>query len=521
MEKSSHVTFWLSIVCATTYIGCFRPPVDEKVPEYPMKESWKTSVPESTIPVVEVGTPDNWWETFQDPWLNALVVEGLKNSPTVAQSLARFEEALYQTTITGANQYPQLSLNGYGDRRRIPKDLQSSASVPTGNIITPSTQAAIPVPNTGVPPIVVPPLVVPGTPQMKTVRTPGHVNDLIANLLISYEVDFWGKYYLQTQAAKRRAEEAEADLATARLLLVDQIASTYFAIQSMDVQIALIREQIALHRELLDLLSKQVDRGLTDAFTLLDEQATLETLVSQEQSFMQTRDLNKSLLATLVGREPNSATFEISATPWSFPIVPVGIPSSLLAKRPDVQSNMKEVEARIAEIGAAKTELLPSISLSAAAGYQAGVAHEWFKWKDRIWDIAASVAQPIFDAGQRFAQIDQSKAAFRYSAASLTQTVLSSVKEVEDALVAIRTQTERRLAAVKREEDLSSTSILRSAQCTAGLQDYLPVLQAKENLIQAKLDRINEEYNLQLGTLALMKSLGGSWGTPVAQESET
>ena len=93
----------------------------------------------------------------------------------------------------------------------------------------------------------------------------------------------------------------------------------------------------------------------------------------------------------------------------------------------------------------------------------------------------------------------------------MTQTVLSSVKEVEDALVAIRTQTERRLAALKREDDLAAASSLRSAQCSFGLQDSLPVLQAEENLIQARTARVNEEYNLQLGTLALMKSLGGSW----------
>ena len=474
-----------------------------------MKESWRTEVPSPTA--LQAGTPDTWWKVFSDPCLDAIVAEGLENSPTVAQAFARFEEALYQTTITGANQYPQLSLNGYGDRRRIPKDLQGSANVASGNVITPTTPAPIPVPNTGVPPIAVPPLIVPGTPQMKTVRTPALVNDLIANLLVSYEVDFWGKYYLKTQAAKRRAEEAQADLATAQLLLADQIASTYFALQSMEAQLSLLHDQITLHRELLDLLAQQCERGLTDALTLLDEQASYETLVSQEQSFMQTRDLNRSLLAVLVGREPNSAAFEISSNPWSFPVVPVGIPSSLLAQRPDIRSSIQEVEARIAEIGAAKTELLPAISLSAAAGYQAGLAHEWFAWKNRIWDVAASVAQPIFDAGQRFAQVDQAKAAFRYAAESLTQTVLTSVKEVEDSLVAIRTQTERRVAAIKREEDLSTTSVLRSAQCAAGLQDYLPVLQARENLVQARLDRVNEEYNLQLGTLALMKSLGGSW----------
>ena len=207
---------------------------------------------------------------------------------------------------------------------------------------------------------------------MKNVKSPALVNDLIANLLVSYEVDFWGKYYLQTQAAKRRAEEAEADLATARLLLVDQIASTYFALQSMEAQIALIREHILLHKKLLDLLADQCGRGLTDALTLLDEQATLETLLSQEQAYLQTRDLNKSLLAVLVGREPNSAVFEISSNPWSFPKVPVGIPSSLLAQRPDVRSSMKEVEARVAEIGVAKTNLLPEISLSGPSGTRRG-----------------------------------------------------------------------------------------------------------------------------------------------------
>ena len=476
-----------------------------------MKETWRTEVPETTVALA--GTPETWWEVFKDPCLNAIVSEGLENSPTVAQAFARFEEAMAQTTITGANQYPQLSLNGYGDRRRIPKDLQTSASVPTGNLLTPGTQAAIPAPNTGVSPIVVPAL-----PQLKKVQSPALVNDLIANLLVSYEIDFWGKYYLQTQAAKRRAEEAEADLATARLLLVDQISSTYFALQSMEAQIALLRERIRLHKKLVGLLADQCDRGLTDALTLLDEQATLETLLSQEQAYLQSQDLNTSLLAVLVGREPNSAAFELSPTPWSFPVVPAGLPSSLLAQRPDVKSSIKEVEARIAEIGVAKTNLLPAFSLSAAAGYQAGLAHEWYKWKNRIWDLAASVAQPIFDAGQRFAQIEQSKAAFRYSAESLTQTVLSSVKEVEDALVAIRTQTERRLAALKREEDLAATSILRSARCTFGLKDYLPVLQAEENLIQARMDRINEEYNLQLGTLALMKGLGGSWSLQMALE---
>ena len=528
----SFLTFRLPYTCvclatcsAFLCIGCFCPHVDEHQPSYTLEKSWKNPVPSPTAEIQQKANPDNWWEVFGDEKLNAIVTEGLQNSPSITQAMARLDQALCLTTITGSNQYPQLSLNGYGDRRRIPKDLRTSAQVPTGKVTTPKIPTPPPPPPPPPPPLPpspplptpttgVPPIVVPAIPVMKTVKTPTHVNDLIANLFVNYEIDFWGKYYLQTQAAERRAEAAGADLATIRLLLADQIAATYFTIQAMDAELALIRNEIATHEERVALLAQQCELGLTDAFGLLGEQATLETRKAEEQALIQSKDVNLSLLAVLVGREPNSASFDIKNADWNFPIIPPGVPSLLLAKRPDVRASMKEVEALIAEIGAAKTELLPTISLSAAAGFQAGVAHEWFKWKDRIWSLAASVGQPLFDAGRRLGEVDAAKARFREAAGTLTQTVLTSVKEVEDALVAIRTQRERRTAALKREEELSSTAMLRSDLCTTGIQDYVIVLQAKENLLQAKRDRVNEEFNLQLGTLALMKSLGGSWEQP-------
>jgi multidrug efflux system outer membrane protein len=485
--------------------------VDEKMPTYDLENSWHTPV---SVPFAseQCASHENWWEVFRDKDLNALIEEGLEKSPTIDKAFARFEEALYFTKVTGADQYPQLSLNGYGDRRRIPQSLQSAGSVPTGNLITPTTPANIPVPNTGVPPITLPPIIVPAAPEMKTVSSPVFVNDLIANLLVSYELDFWGKYYLKTEASRNRSEEAKADLETAQLLLADQIAATYFTIQAATLELSIIRDEICVHADRVSLLQKQLQSGLTDTFLLLQEEATLESKKNDEQALLRSKDLNTSLLAVLVGREPNSATLTVGTTPWSFPVVPPGLPSSLLAKRPDIRSSMKEVDALIAEIGAAKTELLPAISLSAAAGYQAGKANEWFKWKNRIWSLATSVSQPLFDAGQRFAQVDVAKARFREAAGSLTETVLNSVKEVEDALVAIRTQKERSTAALKREKDFSVISELRSELCASGVQDYLIVLQAKEDLLQVQRERTQEEFNLQLGTLALMKSLGGSWG---------
>jgi outer membrane protein, multidrug efflux system len=269
---------YLLPISSAFFTACLTPHVDEKTPTYALENSWKNAAAQSTPSVEIPATPDNWWEAFEDNKLNDIVTEGLQKSPTIEQAFARFEQALCLAKVSRADQFPQLALNGYGDRRRIPKDLQSSATQNTGNFITPTTPVPLPNPSsTGVPPISTPPIIVPAIPEMTTIKTPTYVNDLIANLLISYELDFWGKYYLKTQAANKRAEEAEADLATARLLLVDQIAATYFTIQAMESELALIREEIATHTQRNALLSQQCNSGLTNTFQLLDEQATLET----------------------------------------------------------------------------------------------------------------------------------------------------------------------------------------------------------------------------------------------------
>jgi len=482
--------------------GCLRPPVSETPPTFSLDPSWE----HSSTPSVQTASQRDWWEVFEDNQLNAIIKEGLSESPTIKQYLARFDQTLYYAKMTGADRFPELSFNGYGSRRRIPKDLRTSTQVPTGEFAQGEIPPPIPIPTTGLAPIVVPAI-----PKMEEVRTPKFINNLIANLLITYELDFWGKYYLKTQAAHKRAEASEADLASARLLLVDQIASAYFTLQALSRRLELIDAEIALHQQRIDLLELQCEKGLKEAFEPLDELARIESKRQEQQALIQSREVMKTMLAVLVGKEPNSTHFTIAPASWSFPKVAPGLPASLLANRPDVQRHMKEIESLIADIGAAKTELLPAISLSGAAGYQATVAHEWFKWKNRIWSLASSIAQPLFDAGRRFAQVDAAKAQFREATAALTQTVLSSVKEVEDALSAIETQTKKRAAALAQEEARLISADLRSQQLRAGLKDQLIVLQAQEEALKAKRTRIDEEFNLQLSTLTLMKSLGGSW----------
>jgi len=504
--------YFVFVICSISFTGCLCPPVHEKVPDYSLKSSWKQAVPESTV--AKNASTDTWWEVFDDPQLNALIELGLENSPTITQALARFDQAIYIAKVTGADQFPSISLNGYGSRRRIPKDVRPSSNVLTGDYEVTKLPPPVPVPNTGPNPIMVPPVVVPAVPKTKEVSGPKFINNFIATLLVTYELDFWGKYYLQAQAAQNRAQASFEQLETAKLLLVDQIASTYFTLQAIEQELQLLKDEIGAHSERVDLLAEQTEKGLTDAIRVLDEGALLEVKKIEEQSLINSKQALSSLLAVLIGKDPNAAHIPLAPISWSFPIVPTDLPCALLEKRPDVRSRLREVEAIIAEIGAAKTEILPSLSLSGAVGYQASKANEWFKWKDRIWSIAASLAQTVFDAGKRFAQIDATKAQFREAVGNATEAVLSSVKEVEDALSAINTQTIRRQASLQKAEERDITEMLRSKQCEEGLFDYLLVLQAKETAIQAKRELVQEELNLQLATLTLMKSIGGSWTLP-------
>ena len=488
------------------YTGCMPLPVDEKVPEHTFSDQWKDPSVQTTVTDEQCLNKDAWWEVYEDQKLNDFIAHGMEQSPSIKQALARLDQALCYTTIVGADRIPQVGINGYADRRRIPSDLQGSGSVLTGNFITPTTTAPLPVPPEGISPIVVPAI-----PEMKKVKSPAIVNNLIADVLISYEFDFWGKYYLEEKASVLRAEAAQSDLGTARLILANQIASTYFSIQAYQYLLRLTQEEIEAQKQLIDLLQKQLETGLTNTFTLLQEQTFLATKQVEEQNFLQNIEVNKTLLAVLIGEDPNSYAVDVPDAKWNFPIVPPTVPASLLFRRPDLMAYTKQVEAQIARIGARKADLLPSFSMSLALGYQASLAHEWFKWKNRIWDLAGSLYQPLFDAGKRFAEVDLAKAEYREAASSLTQAVLSSVKEVQDAMTAIRSQQERRKAALLRKQEQFSAFSLRNGLCDTGVDAYIVVLQDKIQLLEAERSLVQEEYNLQLGTLMLIKSLGGGF----------
>ena len=500
MKKTAVIPLSLLIVSSCC------PPVKEKPPVYDLVEEWKAEAP---MPTVAKSAPENWWEVFQDETLNELVEEGLASSPTFQAALTRLEEAIWLADSAWADQFPTLSAQASAVRRRIPKDFRTKGKVPTGKHSTPDPEK--PDPHDPFPFIRCPAPLPPATPKYKTVRSPKFFTDLLANLLVNYEVDFWGKNWLTKEAAYRRAEASQADVETTKLILVDQIASAYFSIQSDTKEIEIVEEEIFILEERLSLVESEYKAGLIDEIPILDEKDILAERKIEKQALLRSKETNTNLLAILIGREPSQFTLDLSETNWIFPVVPAGIPSQLLSQRPDIRSIEKEVEALIAEIGIAKAELLPNLTLSAGAGHEADKTNKLFKWRNRVWSLAGVFDWLLFDAGSRLAQIKAARSRFENAVANLTDQVLTSIRETEDALVAIRTQKERQQLAQQRVEWFVQSTDLLVNQFESGLVDYQEVLTSKEVPLLARREVLKESVNLQFATLALIKSLGGSW----------
>ena len=490
------------LILTCCFFGGCCPPVSEKQPQFSLKENWKS--PEQVDKAANIKPLDTWWEIFQDTTLNGLIEEGLENSPTVQIALARLEEAIAIAEAEWANQFPTLWAQSTASRRRIPSDFRST--------ITTTTTAA-PTPLSPVYPSIYDPIPIPPVPTpVPTTKSPKYANNLIANLLVDYEVDFWGKYWMIGQAAYFRSIAIKEDYETAKLVLADQVASAYFSLQADIQNLTIIREQIATISERIHLQQSSYTAGVTSNFLVLDDMARLETIKAEEQSLIQSQATNTILLATLIGKEPSTLTIIPSDTNWTYPVVPAGLPSQLLYRRPDIKAAECEVDALIKEIGIAKADLLPTLDITLGTGYQAQKANRLFKWKNRLWSAQGSFNWLIFDTGRRLDEIDAAKARYKQGVARLTEALLNSIKEVENALQAITTQQNQVQIMQKRLQDLATSEKLRYSLFQAGVDPFQNVLTAKEDRLEVSKELLRESINLQLATLSLVKALGGSWG---------
>lgn len=427
----------------------------------------------------------NWWEVFQDSELNALESQAVDNNPNLSVAMARIEEAWALLDVDRANLYPQLTLS--------PTYINASALF----------KATTP-PSTNPPGINIP------TPS---IQNPFRIHQIlyILPMLLSYELDLWGKYRSQVDSDFRNAQAKYEAYRTALLSLTSDLASSYFNLRFLDTTIQLLQDTIESRRTTYKLAKTRYDNGLTNVADLTSASLELSNTESEYFDAVRQRGLQENVIATLIGMPASEfciAPMPLEQTP---PAVPAGIPSTILLRRPDIAEAERNMASQHAEIGVAYASFFPTFQLTTVFGYLSPTWKDFLTWKSRLFAFGGDMMQTIFDGGRKSGNYEMAIAKFNETYGTYRQQVLTAFREVEDALNNLEFQKKQSDSLQQSVDEATKLTALSMNRYKQGLTNYIEVVTNERSELNAKRSYVNLLSARYQSTVQLIKALGGGW----------
>jgi multidrug efflux system outer membrane protein len=408
-----------------------------------------------------------WPEVFQDEELQALVRMATQQNYDVRIAASRILQAEAELGVTRANQFP--SLDGTAD-------VTSFRSPQNGPI--------------------------PGFE-----RTRGQVG-----LSAGWEIDFWGKYRRATEAARAALLSVEWARRSVITTLVADLANSYFQLRELDLELEISQRTLASRQESLQLIQDLADRGLSSQLDVRQAEQLVFTAGARIPDIERRIEQEENFISILVGDNPRAIPRGRSLTEQPHASeVPAGLPSSLLERRPDIRQAEQQLIAFNANIGVARAQYFPQITLTGAGGFQSSALTSLFSGPAGLWSLAGGIAQPIFSGGRvrsgvRLAEAQQEEALLVYQ-----QTIQQAFREVSDALVAYRKNQELRQQQERLAASAGDASQLSSTRYNAGVTSYLEVLTNETNYFSAQLGLAQARVAELQALVQLYRALGGGW----------
>ena len=454
---------------AAAIAGCAVGP-DYRRPETATPAAYRFEAEPSADSVADTG----WWQVYQDPVLQALIREGLANNLDVRMAAARVDQARAVLGSARLQQLPQVSVTGGAQRQRT-----SLYELP------------------------------PGTPAVTNVFA------LEGNL--SYEIDFWGKYRRATEAA--RAQLLQSDYAKQDVMagLVTGVATAYFTLQTLDEQLAITRRTVDTRQKFVDLTQAQHDRGTVSELDVATAQAQLAIAKANLPELKLLIGQTEDQLSVLLGRYPDAILREDGAGAAANlahappPVPAAGLPSALLERRPDVREAEQNLVAANAQVGVAKANLFPSITLTAAGGGISNALSSLFSGPARTWSAGAEVLQPLLNSQRNLYQLDLADAQKRQALFQYQKSVLTAFQEVSDALLARQQDADVQAAQEAQVDAQRRANTIALARYRVGYASYFNVIDADRDLFTAELSLSAARLNTLLSVVQLYRALGGGW----------
>ncbi|WP_186300176.1 efflux transporter outer membrane subunit [Denitromonas ohlonensis] len=429
------------------------------------------AVPASATLATQLG--DAWWLHYQDPVLDQLMAEALTHNADVQLAAARLEEARARAGIADADRYPTVSASAGSNRIR-----SSEQGIATD-------------------------------PRTYNLHTLG--------LSASYELDLWGRYRQASEAARADLLGAVAARRTVALSLSAELATRYFDLQAADERLRVLQQTLSARKNTAALLRQRMDAGSASQFDVLQADAAVAQVESDLATTLSAQQSTEAALAVLLGRSPRAIfeeTLARGAKTDTAVVVPAGLPAELLRRRPDLIEAEQALVAATARIGEAQAQRLPAIALTAALGRESTDLSNLLDANAGVFSLAASLTQPIWDAGRLKRNVDIAEARATQARLRYTQAVAGAFADVRRALAAQRGATDSRAAQATRVEALHTALDQSQQRFDAGLVSRLEVLDTERSLLDAQVALANASAAQKTAIADLFRALGGGWQTP-------
>jgi multidrug efflux system outer membrane protein len=431
-------------------------------------DGWKVAQPQGQLP------KGNWWEIFGEPELSALEDQAAAANQQLKAAVQRFAEARASLDVTRAGLFPNASLSGSAARQ--------------------STSANAPLTSTG-----------------RAVGQSGTYNVFSVPLDLSYEVDLWGRVRRSVESARAQTQASADDLEGIKLMIQAEVATDYFTLRALDAERAALLSSVQVFTKSYELTLNRRAGGVATDLEVAQAETVLKTTQAQLPAVALQRARYEHALALLIGQPASSFRLPERALAAEPPVIPSGLPSELLERRPDISAAERLMAAANANIGVAKAAFFPSLNLSVVAGLESISTGSLLTEASRFWAVGPSLRLPIFEGGKLRAGLRFSQATYEEMVANYRQAVLAAFADVEDNLAA------QGLLGAQYEAESGALQAARKQLEVAnnryrdGLITYLEVATAESTMLNLEFSTVQLRGQQLVAAVALVKSLGGGW----------
>jgi NodT family efflux transporter outer membrane factor (OMF) lipoprotein len=460
----------ICVLSALLLAGCtvgpnYKRPAAEVPPAYKEVGDWKTAQPN------DQNLPGNWWEIFHDEQLNALEAQVNVSNQNLKAAEAQYTQARAALRYQRADYFPTMTVDPTATRNHLSANRQPHSAQFNGVTYT----------------------------------------DLQIPFELSYQVDIWGRVRRTVESYRAQAQASAADLAAVNLSMHAQLALDYFQARTLDAEEQLLNSTVTQYQQALELIENRFAGGLASDLEVQQAKTQLETTEAQAIDVGVARAAYEHAVAVLIGKPP--ASFSLPPLPLTAPPppIPVGLPSELLERRPDIAAQERLMASANAQIGVAKSAYYPLVNLAAAGGFESGTITTLISGPSNLWSFGPSAALTLLDFGRRRAATDQAIATYEQAVANYRQTVLTGFQQVEDNVAALRI--------LEHEAEVENTAVIAAqkylelaiTRYKGGVTSYLEVTTAQSAALSDEVTAVNILGRRMVDAVTLVQALGGGW----------